>query len=206
MQSVTRYRSTLLLGAALALGACSKADSTADSAAAVAASDSMAMMKNDSTAMGAGAMSAANIAAAVGMTNMNEINAGKLAQDKATNADVKAFAKQMVDEHQMMQSQLDSLSQAKGIVPQPPQPMAEEMTKMADQTTTMLNEKAKGAEYDRAYIESQVAGHQKAVNDLQAFSNSATDPDLKALIDAAIPKVQGHLDKAQQIQASLAKM
>ena len=76
--------------------------------------------------------------------------------------------------------------------------------KQADsQTLATLGSAAKGAAFDKAYMDAQVAAHQKALNDLQSFSGSAPDPDLKALIDKAIPKVKEHLDKAQQLQSKV---
>lgn len=199
MRDMKRYGSVALMGVALAVGACSKSDHATDSTAAVAAAtmpDSMA------GANVSGSMSAANVASLVGLTNASEIGAAKIAQDKATNADVKAFAKQMIAEHQAMQHGLDSLTQAKNLTPTPP-PAAAQKQQMADQMTATLNSTPKGAAFDKAYMDGQVQAHQQALNDLHGFSANAPDADLKTLIDGAIPKVQQHLDKAQQLQSKL---
>jgi putative membrane protein len=215
MRQMTRCGSLLLVGITAALGACSKGNGGADStgaAPAAATTDSAAgttaapaPASTDSAAAanaGAANLSAANIASLIGMTNAAEIGQAKVAQEKATSADVKAFAKQMISDHQAMQKSVDSLAQAKGVSPTPP-PQADQMKQDASTTLSTLNSTPKGAAFDKAYIDAQVAAHQKALNDLQNFANSAPDPDLKAQIQGAIPKVQAHLDKAQQIQSSL---
>jgi len=217
MRDIRRYGPALALGAALTLGACSKGDHVADSAAAPAAATTgdsamgMTTTPADSGAMsatsanganGAGALGSAGIASLIGLTNGGEIDAGKIAEDKATNADVKAYAKQMIAEHRAMQKSLDSLAAALTLTPTPP-PAADQKRQMNEQTAATLNATAKGAAFDKAYIDGQVQGHQQALNDLQGFSANATDAQLKQLIDGAIPKVQQHLDKAQQLQSKL---
>jgi putative membrane protein len=214
MRQTKRYGSLLLVGIT-ALAACSKANGGADStgtAPATAVADSAAgatvtpaPATGDSAAAGnAGAanLSAANIASLIGLTNAGEIAQARVAQEKATNADVQAFAKQMIGDHEAMQKSLDSLAKAKSVSPAAP-PQADQMKQDASTTLSTLNSTPKGAAFDKAYIDAQVAAHQKALNDLQNFANSAPDPDLKTLIQGAIPKVQGHLDKAQQIQSKL---
>ena len=204
MLARSRFTPALIAGA-LTLAACGGGNGGADSAAAVATTDSAAGTTAAPPASAApsatAALAPANIAALVGLTNASEIGAGQLAQDKGTNADVKAYAKMMVTEHQAMQKQLDSLAQAKTITPEPP-PQAEQLRQQDSQTMATLNSTAKGAAFDKAYIDAQVQAHQKALNDLQSFAGTS-DADLKALIDQAIPKVQAHLDRAQQIQSKL---
>jgi len=214
MQAFKRYGSVVALGAACALGACGKSDKAADTATAAPATamtpdssagttatpaDSAALAGTPAT--GTGAMSAANIASSIGLSNGLEIQAGKVAQEKATNADVKSFAKQMITDHQAMQKSLDSLTTAMNVTPQPQGTDTKKQS--GDQMIATLNSTAKGAAFDKAYISGQVQAHQQTLNELQGFSANAPDPQLKTLIDAAIPKVQAHLDKAQQLQSKL---
>lgn len=202
MLARTRFAPVLVAGA-LTLAACGGGTGGADSAATVATTDSAAgsTAAPPATAAPDAGLAPANVAALVGLTNASEIGAGRLAQDKGTNAEVKAFAKMMVADHQAMQKQLDSLTQAKTITPEPPA-QAEQKRQEDSQLMATLNSAEKGAAFDKAYIGAQVQGHQKALNDLQSFT-STTDADLRALIEQAIPKVQAHLDRAQQIQSKL---
>jgi putative membrane protein len=203
----------MLVGAA-ALGACKRGDTAADSAATAPArtttdtsgggtAPSGAAMA-DSTQSGANGgsanLSAANIASLVGLTNASEIGQAKVAQEKATSADVKAFAKLMISDHEAMQKSLDSLAKQKNLTPTPPQ-QADAQRQQDSQTMSTLNGAAKGPAFDKAYIDAQVAAHRQALSNLQSFAGATSDPDLKALLQQAIPKVQSHLDKAQQLQS-----
>ncbi len=60
-----------------------------------------------------------------------------------------------------------------------------------------------GAEFDRAYIDGQVAGHQSTLNFLQAAQNQVQNADLRQTITSAIPDVQKHLDRAKELQAKI---
>ena len=200
MRHVTRYGSFALIGFTAALAACSSGEKAADTtaAAATATPDSAAA----AAATAPVGLSAANIASVITLTNEGEIEQGKKAEDKATDAEVKAFAKQMISDHEMMQKGLDSLAKAKNLMPAPPA-QADAMKAEESATMAKLDSAAKGAAFDKAYIAAQVMGHQKALDNLKTFSGGAPDPDLKTMIDGAIPKVQAHLDKAQQLQAKV---
>jgi putative membrane protein len=63
---------------------------------------------------------------------------------------------------------------------------------------------AKGKDWDKAYIDNEVAVHQSVLNLLQTASTAAQDTSLKALITKAQPTIQAHLTKAQSIQSKLA--
>jgi putative membrane protein len=217
MRLSTRLRSACVLGTALTvLGACSKGSEKGGDTAAVAPTTTdtsagatvpaTATAKADSTQSGAGGtsgnLSAANIVSLIGLTNASEIGAAKVAQGKAQSGDVKGFAKLMASDHEAMQKSLDSLATAKHLTPEAPQ-QADQMRQQDSQTAATLNAAPQGPGFDKTYIDAQVAAHQKALGDLQSMVGGTSDPDLKALLQAAIPKVQQHLDRAQQIQAAL---
>jgi putative membrane protein len=216
MRQTKMWGPATLLGAALALGACgsSNTDAAGDTSAAagtaageVAAGTPGAMGgANDSGAMaGAGgaagdlaAMSEPDIMAVVGASNAAEIATSKVAVEKATNADVKAFARRMVQVHQTMQGQADQLATKLNVTPGTPT-RAKEKTDMANQMATQLSSTAKGADFDRQYMDGQVQAHQQTLTELQAMQNTG-NAELKTLITGAIPKVQAHLEEAQRLQ------
>ena len=207
MQKLTRYYSTVALGAALALaGACGKGDDHATDSA-TGESAAAATPTTDSTAMAnmaaPGAMTAPNALSLIGLSNAAEIGTSRIAQEKATSGDVRDFAKMMVEHHQEMQKEADELATKANLVPAPPA-QAEQKRAEGDQMVQQLNSTAKGAEFDRAYVEGQVKAHQQTLAELQQLQTQVTDnADVKALIDKAIPKVQEHLDRAQKLQAGL---
>jgi putative membrane protein len=149
-----------------------------------------------------GAMSEPNVMSLVGMSNATEIQTSDIAQTKATNAQVKAFARDMIREHQAMQKQADQLATRLNVTPQPPA-QAQQKQQMLDQMVQQLNSTAKGAEFDRAYMDGQVQAHQQTLTELQGLQNSVQNAELRTLIQQAIPKVEQHLQRAQTLQSNV---
>ena len=210
MRNFQRYGAVIAMGSTLMLGACGGDDSaTTDSAApgTVSAADSAGAMAGGDTAGGmnnaaGGTLSEPNIVAMIGLSNAGEIQTSTIAQDKATNADVKAFARDMVREHQTMQKQADSLTAKNNMQPQAPA-QGDQKQQMVNTTTQQLQSTAKGAEFDRAYMNAQVQMHQQTLTELQSYQGMVQNAELRAMIEKAIPAVQQHLQRAQTIQGQL---
>ena len=211
----------LMLGAALAVTACGKKDDEAAGDAGDSAVAGSATMGGD-TAMAGGSMgstagadmsnlSEPNIMSLIGMSNAGEIATSKAVQGKAKNANVKAYAADMIKEHTAMQGEADRLATKLNVTPQPPA-AADAMQKMVDSVTTALGGgtgagattgAAAGTDVDRQYMDFQVRSHQQTLDNLQRFQTQAQNAELKALIEKSIPKVQAHLQRAQDIQGKL---
>jgi len=205
------YMRLLVLGALLTTAACGgrdKDDATDTAgvpAAATGDTGAMGGTMGDTAAAtaAAGPMNDANIMSLISMSNSEEIGDSKVAQTKATNANVKAFANDMVKDHQTLQGQVDKLGTKANITPQEPTTASAEKQRM-EQEMTQLQNTAKGADFDRMYIEDQISDHQKTLDNLQRFQTDAQNAELKSLIEKAIPKVQQHLQRAKDIQGKMA--
>jgi putative membrane protein len=148
-----------------------------------------------------GGMTDANIVALLDAANKADSTGGALASKKATRADVKAFAKLMMSEHHALRVQGQQLAKQLGVEPKAPEhdPLA---PYVASEMKT-LQSTPKGAEFDRIYIENEVSVHQ-AVLDLANQARVTTQtPQLRDLIQKAIPVIRKHLDQAQSIQKQL---
>jgi putative membrane protein len=161
-------------------------------------------MRSDTAPPGAaGTLTDANIVALLDEANRADSAAGAYALTKATNPEVRSFAKLMMGEHHALRLQGQQLAKKLGVTPQPP---ANDPVKTAA-TAEMAALKAapKGAAFDRAYIEQEVAIH-KAVLDLAEQAHDATqNAELKALIEKAKPVIEKHRDQAEDIQEKLGK-
>ena len=184
----------------------SGADSTAVASGAVTA-DSAAGMTGGSMAAGtagaAGATAAladADIANVIHEVNAGEIAAGKIAQTKATNADVKAYAREMVTAHTALDKKGAGITGATGASNAA---IRDSVVSANDAMASQLQSANSGADFDRAYIDGQVLGHQNTLSFLQAAQNQAQNADLKSMIGAAIPDVQKHLDRAKALQSKV---
>jgi putative membrane protein len=128
--------------------------------------------------------------------NMAEIQTGKLALEKSQNPQVKTFAQMMIDDHTAALTQLQSLAQRKG-------------AKIPDDTDLQHKALAKtlgamsGETFDTQYLKRVgVNDHQRTVQLLQKVQKQAQDPDMKSMAAQMLPKVQHHLQMAQQTAAS----
>lgn len=146
-------------------------------------------------------LSDANIVALLDAANEADSTAGALARGKATNPEVKEFARLMMSEHHALRLQGQQLAKQLGITPEPP--ANDPVKPLAESEMAALRSTAKGAQFDRVYIEQEVAVH-KAVLDLADRAHGATDNEqLKALIEKAKPVIQKHLDRAEELQDKL---
>jgi putative membrane protein len=146
-------------------------------------------------------LSDAQIVSTVAVINGGEMLAAQTAARKASSSAVKAFARQMIADHKAMQGGVDALAKSKKITPQT-SPSADSL-RNAMKTSRDSLARLSGAAFDRAYITSQVAAHQQALDVLGRLANSAQNADLKKALQDATPKVQAHLDRARTIEGQL---
>lgn len=148
-----------------------------------------------------GTLSDANIVALLDEANMADSASGAYASTRATSPDVKAFAKLMMSEHHALRLQGQQLAKRLNVTPEPPS--NDPLKPAAQSEMTALKGAAKGAAFDRTYIDQEVGIH-KAVLDLAEKAHDATqNADLKKLIEQAKPVIEKHLDRAQEIQKKL---
>ena len=114
---------------------------------------------------------------------------------------VKDFAHLMMGEHHALREQGQQLAKQLKVTPEPP--ANDPVTPLAKNETLALESTPKGPEFDRVYIEQEVAAH-KAVLDLAENAHEqAQNEQLKALIEKAKPVIQKHLDQAEKIKGEL---
>jgi putative membrane protein len=150
-----------------------------------------------------GALTDANIVALLDEANMADSASGAYAVTKATSPDVKAFAKLMMGEHHALRAQGQQLAKRLGVTPE--LPANDPLKPAAESEMAALKGAAKGAAFDRTYIEQEIGIH-KAVLDLAGKAHDAAqNEELKKLIEQAGPVIQKHLDRAEEIQKKLGK-
>jgi putative membrane protein len=197
-----RFTRVALIGAAIAMAACAKDKSTTtDSAAGAMTSNDTAATMNNNAAPAAPAMTDANIVAYLDEANVADSANGKIASTKGTSKDVQAFGKMMMGEHHALRVEGQALAKKDSITPEP---ASNDTTKAhAEHTADQLNSTPKGAAWDKAYIDGEVAMHQSVLDNARAAHDATQNADLKALIEKASPVIQKHLDRAKEIQSKL---
>jgi putative membrane protein len=146
----------------------------------------------------------AQIASIVVTANQVDINAGKLAQMKGHNVEIKAFAQQMITDHTAVNKQAVALVTKLKVTPED---NATSQSLAAGGVDNLKNLKAlTGSAFDKAYIDHEVTYHQQVIEALdKTLIPSAQNAELKALLVAVRPAFVGHLEHAQKIQTTLSK-
>lgn len=140
----------------------------------------------------------ANIVAILDEANKADSAAGAVALKKATRADVKAFARLMMGEHHAMRAEGQQLAKQLGVEPKLP-----ERNPLAGYIQNEMNElqkTPKGANFDRSYIDHEVSVHQAVLDFANQARVTTQSPELRALIEKAVPIVRKHLEQAEGIQ------
>jgi putative membrane protein len=146
----------------------------------------------------------AQIASIVVTANQVDIDAGKLAQSRGSNPEVKAFGKQMVTDHTAVNKQAAALAKKLKLKPQD-NPTSQSLKSGGDKNLKSL-EKLKGAAFDKAYVEHEIAYHQQVIDAInKTLIPSAKNEELKKLLTTGLPLFEGHLQHAKQLQSSLGK-
>jgi putative membrane protein len=131
-----------------------------------------------------------------------DISAAKQAIAKTGNKDVKAFAEDMVRDHEAVNKQALDLVNKLKVTPED-NDTSKALSKQATEKLAELD-KLKGADYDKAYVANEVAYH-KAVNGAleTQLIPSASNAELKSLLQTGLKIFQGHQQHAEQIAAKL---
>jgi putative membrane protein len=149
------------------------------------------------------------------IAGMAEVELGRMAADRAANADVKAFGQMMVRDHSKANDELKQVASQLNI--QPTTQLDQKHRALSDKLSTL-----KGAEFDREYMTAMVQGHEDVLAKLRertgARSSAATqghgagstaggtgEQALTQWAAKAMPTVQQHLERAQQLQQQVGK-
>jgi putative membrane protein len=128
---------------------------------------------------------------------MMQLEVSKVAQQKATNPEVRQLAQAEVEEQTGLSAKLKEIADAKGVT-LPTTPDAE------TQAMVTKLQGMSGAELDRMYVmESGVKGHEKLDKVMSKVESSASDASLKGVAKAAHPLVKTHLKVAKQIDGKM---
>jgi len=148
------------------------------------------------------AVSDAQIAQIVVTANTIDIENGKIAVKQSKTPSVDEFANLMIKDHTAVNKNATDLVTRLKVKPEPSD-TSKSLRSAADTEQAKLRG-LKGAEFDRAYLENEVAYHKQvlgALNDV--LIPNAQNADLKKMLVDVKPAFQAHLDHAQQALAAL---
>lgn len=183
----------------MTVAACGDRTQQSDSASAGTAST---MPSGATSAAATGTLTDQNIVAILDQANAADSSLGALAATKGTDAEVKAFGSRMVADHHDLRQQGQDLATKLSVTPEPP--AGDRSQAQTDSVLRHFQAMEKGPAWDRAYIDHEVAYHQQVLETARKAAAAAMNAELRALIEKAAPAIQGHLDRAKQLQTKLA--
>jgi putative membrane protein len=152
-------------------------------------------------AQGGGAPPDPQIVGIVEAADQIDINYAKLAMSKAKDKQVKDFAQQMITDHSAVQKAVRDLAAKLNVTPADSE-TSNALKTQAQQTTQKLRG-LKGKEFEKAYIDNEVAYHKAVINATKTvLIPSAQNAELKAALQGAEPLFEGHLQHAEHVQSA----
>ncbi len=144
------------------------------------------------------------IAGIVVTANSIDIDAGKLAKSRTKNKEVSKFAQLMITDHTAVNQQAGALAKKLGVKPEDSDTSKSLKAGAADNVKKLKG--LKGAAFDKAYVDHEVAYHQAVLDAVdKVLIPSAKNAELKDLIVKVRPAFVAHLEHAKMVQADLAK-
>ena len=131
-----------------------------------------------------------------------DVTAAKQALAKSSNKDVKAFAEDMVRDHEAVNKQALDLVKKLNVTPQD-NDTSKTLSKNAADKLAELG-KLKGADFDKAYVANEVAYHKAVDSALETtLIPSANNAELKSLLQTGLKIFQGHEQHAEHVASML---
>ena len=197
------FISFILITGTYIFSACSGNSSSSNSATATANTDSsisadkkvaaMDTANHGEAIMDDNSKDFANKAATGGM---EEVELGKLAEQKANSPQVKDFGKMMIEDHTLLNNNFKTIASKKSM--ELPTSVTDDQRKDIDN----LSKKA-GKDFDKAYVDMMVEDHKKDISEFKDAQAKVADNDIKDFITNTLPTLQKHLNAIQAIKSKM---
>ncbi|WP_146898044.1 DUF4142 domain-containing protein [Adhaeribacter aerolatus] len=135
--------------------------------------------------------------------NQIDINQARLAKERSKNTQVLQFAETMANDHKAVIGQASALVKKLGVTPKD-NAVSRQLLADAAKTEKVLKTK-KGKEFDKAYIDNEVAYHKAVISAVKGLLIPETEnQELKDLLQNILPALDAHLQHAQMLQKQYA--
>ena len=143
--------------------------------------------------------------AAIAVTaNEIDISYAELAKTKSKDAEILKFAETMAKDHKAVIDQAVALVTKLKVTPKV-NSLSKQLQSDAEKTRKSLASKS-GAEFDKAYIDNEVAYHKAVLGVLESRLIPESDNrELKDLLSNVLPAFKAHLAHAEMVQKNLTK-
>ena len=131
--------------------------------------------------------------------NLEEIQLGQLAQTNSSMPDVIELGKMMEEEHTKALEDLKILADKKQIT------IPTTITTDGMDAYDKLKDKV-GVDFDKAYCDMMVNGHEDAIREFEKGSTDSEDSDIKSWASTTLVSLRNHLDHSVACQDKCAKI
>ena len=131
-------------------------------------------------------------------TDMMEIELAKLALQKSKNPGVKDLANMMIDQHTKASAALKPLAASKQVT------LPASLTDKGKDACDDLGKK-NGKDFDEAYADMMVKGHEDAISKIKDASENAKDAEVKKWATDMLPTLNTHLEHSKMLQDQIKK-
>lgn len=140
------------------------------------------------------AMSADAFVRTASIANLYEIEAGRIAEQRAQSAEVKSLAQMIVRDHTQIGENMASTLKTSGLAIVPPDHL--------DAHHTELIQKLKAAsarDFDQVYLRQQLTAHVEALKLMDGYAAHGDNAALRGLAGKTAPIIKHHLDEVKRI-------
>ena len=143
----------------------------------------------------------ANIVAIFDAANTADIQTGTLAASRASDSRVRDLGKHFAGDHEMVRQQGRDLAKKLGVTPVAPSGDRSQADLAA--TLRTLKDK-KGKDFDRAFLDYEIAFHQSVIDAVTTTLLPAIQNDeLRGFVQRIAPAFVGHLEQAKAVRKAV---
>jgi putative membrane protein len=133
------------------------------------------------------------------LANKDDLEGGRLAQERGGSMAVKTYGRQMESDHMQMLEDSESAAKRLDILPA-----------MGPETQPLIQDHAKalqklqassGKEFDQLYLSHEIDMHKRVLQTAASLAGQTRNPALKEMMANARPLLEAHLKAAQSLMA-----
>lgn len=141
-----------------------------------------------------GAPSTPDFVQQVAMSDLYEVEAGKIAAAKGQSDAAKQFGQHMVEAHAQTTAELKGVVEAEKIDVTLPMALDEKHQRMIEDLNA-----AHDADFDKTYARQQVSAHEKVVDRFSRYADKGDNAVVKAFAAKTLPVIKQHLEEAKKL-------
>jgi putative membrane protein len=138
----------------------------------------------------------------LGLLNEGErgyVEASQFAQTRATDPEVKAFARQIISNHKPLTADISSTAKTLNVTPVIPT-NDEDVVEDRVEGMTQLRAKPVGKEFDEAYLEYEIRMHKKILDEVNDALGRNQRAEIRTLLEKLRTSLQSDLQRAEELE------